>query len=340
MPDMTTASQPLLAADVTFGPRNDKVHVETTTHEFEFGGLSVPSLMQILGLLDGKLTIAELAGKAGVRIEDITVLLQPLLAENAVLDTAAALRTQGGRTFFEAFRTECQFWTRPVFAQPFWRRILDGKASRELVLGWGVEFFHFVDAANEYMAAGVAHCREDVVIREWCSRHFIEEAEHSEIFLDGLAKCGLDPTSIRDSRPLPSTRALINFLTEAAIEGAVPYLAAFGVMQPSTEPPDSARVGAFYEHLAGRYGFARPLFEAFCKHALIDVELEHQQTVIERVCSSRLEWPGPAAARAAEMARRLAEYFSLYFEGILDFYSQPGAQLPRRPVRLVALRRG
>lgn len=83
-----------------------------------------------------------------------------VLAENGHwIDATAAPEAKTPEEFLAAYYALCDFWTKDIVARPFWETLLSGQASRTLVLGWGVEFYHDVEAANEHMAAVVAHCR-------------------------------------------------------------------------------------------------------------------------------------------------------------------------------------
>jgi pyrroloquinoline quinone (PQQ) biosynthesis protein C len=308
----------------------------TADFRYDVSGVPAARLRQMLEGLDGTRTLGDLAARSGIPLGAALALLEPLAEDGFLIDADAPSRARTGAAFVDAFFHECRFWNRVIFGQPFWRGILAGRASREVVLGWGIEFFHFVEAANEYMASGVAHCREGAEIREMTARHYVEEAEHSAIFLQGLAACGLPAERIVEAPPLATTRALINRLNELALQGTLPYAAAFGIMQPTREPGDVNAVNAFYDRLGEFYGYARPMFEGFRTHALIDVDLVHEQTVLERICAGRAAMEEREAAEAFRAARSVAEHFCLFFEGILDGYGGARVQLPRRPARIAS----
>lgn len=308
----------------------------TTDFRYDVSGMPVARLRRVLEGLDGTRALGDLAAQSDVPLGAMLALLEPLAEDGFLIDADAPSRARTGAAFVDAFFDECRFWSKVIFGQPFWRGILAGRASREVVLGWGIEFFHFVEAANEYMAAGVAHCRDGAEIREMVARHYVEEAEHSAIFLKGLTGCGLRAEQILEAPPLATTRALVNHLNELARQGTLPYAAAFGIMQPTREPGDANAVNAFYDRLGESYGYARPMFEGFRAHALIDVDLVHEQTILERICIERTAMEEREAAEAVRAARGVAEHFCLFFEGILDFYGGTRVQLPRRPARIAS----
>lgn len=337
MSDIRLSSQPLLTGSALCEGHGGELSLETDVVVLTFTDRSAALLARLLQRLDGASQVAELAQELAASPHELRALLEVLAEEHLVLDAAAALEARTGQEFLEAFFLECRFWSKAIFSQPFWKRVLSGHASERLIFGWGIEFYHFVEAANEYMAAGVAYCREGPEIREWIAKHYLEECDHSAIFLEGLVKSSLDRAQILSAPPLASTRALINFLNELAIADSISYAAAFGIMQPSREPIERGQVEQFYAQLTKQYGFAASMFEAFRQHALIDVDLHHESTVLGRICSRLPEITPDNARKAVMAARSVAEHFMFFFEGILDYYSGPLVQVPRRPANIFAI---
>lgn len=325
------AATPVLHRDAAARLLGTQLIVETPFWEITLHDHAQP-LSMLLSRADGTVPLETLAVGVGLDPRLALRLLEPLAEEGAVIDASAPLRAHKD-AFLDVFQQECRLMTRALAEQPFWRRILSGEASRTLVFGWGIEFAHFVEAANEYMPLGIAHARESVAIREIFARHYAEEANHSAIFFEGLVRCGLDAQRIAVAPPLATTRALINLLIEQAIEGAVTYAAGFAVMQPESEPTERANVQAFYADLSTLYPFAAPMFRAFERHACLDLDLGHHETVFKSLCDAG-GVPPSYRGQAVRAARATAEAFTMFFEGILDAYGGTTADLPRRPARI------
>lgn len=331
-PLMHDRAAPLLHRDAALRLDHDQLVVETPFWEFKIPERGA-ALAGLLAKANGVDTLADLAAGAGLTLDVAARLLEPLAEEGAVIDAIGAASASDAEAFLDAFQLECRLMMRALSEQPFWRKVLSGQASPELILGWGVEFAYFVEAANEYMPLGVAHARESAAIREAFARHYAEEAGHSVIFYEGLARCGLDSARMTAAPPLATTRALINLLVEHALEGSVTYAAGFAVMQPQAEPLEKSQVRAFYGDLRELYAFATPMFDAFERHACLDLELGHQETVFSTL-NALGGVPAGQRGRAVEAARAVCEAFILFFEGILSAYDRSGVEVPRRPVLL------
>lgn len=273
---------------------------------------------------------SELASRHSVDCSAIEPLLEALANDAMLLDIDTVKQSLDGEDAAQAMLRQARFWAHTVFGQPFWENLLAGRFTRAQVLGWGVEFYHFVDAANYYMALGVAHTRIARHLRQAIAQHFIQEMNHGVIFLEGLVRCGLDRSSILITPPLPHTKALINGLAELAIEGEVPYTAAFSVMQPGITKPSAKSLDEFYDALRDLYPFAAPMFEAFRRHAQIDLDLHHEETTFTLLCREGIA--PTERARASLVMQTVAENFVLFFEGIQDWYGSQDDFVLRRPM--------
>jgi hypothetical protein len=328
------SSLPLLSPDAVFHRSDGDLMVETEAMSYTFHGSSADVLAAVQDRLDGSATIEELAGEAGVTTAVLAEVLDAIAEDGQLLDAQPTLEASSPRAFMDGFQRICALWAKELVLVPFWRTLVSGRASRELVLGWAIEFYHYVDAANEHMAASVAHGRRDPEVQEWLARHYVEEYDHSKMFLEGLVGCGLDADQVRRAPPLGSTHALINYLTELATSDTLAYAGAYGVIHhPQSDAADTQEL---YGRLAEQYEFAAPFFRAVGTHAALDETLDHDTLVVDRILQRDGRVTPDAARRILAGARGLAEHFVFYFEGIYDTYgTRAGGAvplLPRRPL--------
>lgn len=274
-----------------------------------------------------------IAAQLGFGVDALDGMFELLRDQHLILDLDATKEANTPRDAEVALIREAQFAARAIFEQAFWLELLSGQLSASQVLGWGVEFYHFVDAANTYMPLGLAHTRHVRELRPHIARHYVEEMNHGVIFLDGLARSGIDRASILAAPPLPHTRALINLLSELSYEGEVTYTASFAVMQPNLAVTSKSAISDFYGALTQLYPYAAPLFDAFHKHAALDVALDHEKTVFHRLCATGLN--EEQRSRAGRTMETVAEAFILFFDGIRGGYGTHPQFAPRR--RLFAL---
>jgi pyrroloquinoline quinone (PQQ) biosynthesis protein C len=325
------SSRPMLAPNTTISLQAEGAVVETESATYTFEGDSARIIAAVGERLDGRARLSELASEVGVSAEHLRATLDALAGDEVVIDTGVALEAISPDVFLPQYHRLCSTWAKEIYATPFWQKMESGEASRTLVLGWGVEFYHYVDGANEHMAASTCHCREDYELRRWLAHHYVDEHDHGPIFLKGLERCGLDPWQIRQAPPLASTRALINFLYELACSDSIAYAATFGIMHHEPEGMRQEQVSRYFDDMTARYGFATGLFDSIKEHAKLDEGLDHETLVLERLLRRNGTVSPDAALRILRAARSAAEHFVLFFEGIADFYGAPEATVPRRP---------
>jgi pyrroloquinoline quinone (PQQ) biosynthesis protein C len=330
---LTTESKPLIASRAEYNHTPLACLVETPCYEHSFTGPSGELLWRTLPFLTGHRTVKDLAKELNCDSDNLVAVLNALNREEClVADMARVTSAESGPRFVDALKDECRFMAAEIYSQPFWEMVNLGTASKALILGWGIEFYHFVESVNEYMAVGIANCREDACVREVLVRHYIEECQHSSIFLEGLRESGLDAGQVRRAPPLASTRALINYLYETGSFNCFAYAGLFAVMQSSRDCVSEDLITAFYEHLSTLYPYANKMFAAFRKHALIDVELEHNRIALDRIVEIVPDRVLQNSREIVRAARGLVEHFILFFEGIKDYYGRDRTPLPRRRV--------
>jgi pyrroloquinoline quinone (PQQ) biosynthesis protein C len=328
--DWTISARPLLCGSVTFSCEDHELLLESPDNSYSFTGASAQILSSVLPQLIGEKDVEVLGNELEIEPRVILAHLNPLAADGLILNLADTASELTSEKFIAAYMRECRFRTRQIFIQPFWDTLLGATAPATLLLGWGIEFYHYVESANEHMAASVAHCRHDPQLRRWLAEHYAEEYNHGEIFLKGLTSCGLDQRQVKSALPLPSTRALINYLTELASSDTLAYAATFGVMQAEGENTTRSKIDQLYDELIASYPSEAGLFEAVRKHALIDVDLNHQELILERLCNRKAQVDPVDAQRIVTAVVDTVEHFILFFEGIYDYYLKPGVIIPRR----------
>lgn len=327
-------SVPLLSHHLHWREHGDELIVSSGEMVYRFAGEVADALRRGRSYLDGSSTLSEAAASADVDIEQLSAGLAVLAAESWAVDNNAVYAAPTGQKFFAAYCAICEFWKKDIFAHPFWRLLATGNASRKLVLGWLVEFYHYIDSSNEHMAASVAMCRDDDVIQLELAKHYSEEYNHNEMFFEGLVEAGLDRHELLTAPPLPSTRALINYITETALSDTLSYAAMHGIFQVASTSKEWSQIDTFYELLLSHYAFGAPILKSFRDHAALDAELGHDEIVFELICD-RVEHFAPKEVDAILTAtRRLVEHFVLFFEGILDYYGALETPYPRRPVNV------
>ncbi len=319
---------PVLAQRTRMRINGNKLLIEDDDYKIEVKE-HPNELALLIRSFNGRRNLGDLCGQFHFDGSKLMNLLQSLLECDLLIDLSWPDNVQSAENVVQQLKRECGFWVREIYSSRFWKQVESGHASPQLIVGWGVEFFHFVTSVNEYMALGVSNCFHDERVHSVLIEHYLEECNHDQIFLEGILQCGFDENLVRDSAPLPSTRALINLLCEEAFRSTYRYASVFVAMQPFSQRPSADEIRKYYESLARQYPYARTLFQAFQKHALVDSDLGHNQTVLEKMLPWEHEGIYANRYQIVEAARLAVEAFSLFFAGVFDYYDNSQVRIPR-----------
>jgi pyrroloquinoline quinone (PQQ) biosynthesis protein C len=279
--------------------------------------------------LIGRRSLKDLSHLTDLPVATISEALEPILSDDLV-DVAPVIHSPTASAFMSAYFELCDEWARYIFAEPFWQTMFAGQASRQQVLGWGVEFYHRTLGADEHNKASVDHCTADSEVKEWLVEHFSEEFGHSDMFLHGLVACGFTADDVLNSKPLSSTRALIDYFTSLAETDTIGYLGCYGVLHSPRVGQTPSTVRSQFEQLSGYYPFASGVLNAIRDHALLDLDLEHDQIVLERLGAREAAFSANTGINILNAARGSVLAFVNYFQGIFTYYGSSDACLIRR----------
>jgi pyrroloquinoline quinone (PQQ) biosynthesis protein C len=313
---------PLLRRTASVQRRNGQLVIEHLSSEVTLEGPAASLLDRMLPLLDGQTSIGALAEKLEERPEKLFKLAHELDAAGVL-----AFRTDDdgsrmtGAQFYQLHKERCAHWLRPIYDHPLWGKIVEGTATRAQVIGFAFEKYHYIEGAYEHMAIGAANATPEMMPH--LARHFIEEYNHGDIYRKGLQSLFPDEV-ILSAQPLPSTRALVNFLSESAARNSFAYYAGNELLQltENTGDDDAGQaVNAFYAGMKKHYPYTERLINSFLAHTHADQKLGHDD-VFQQMCASVPPLTGREVREALEVTRSMAEHLRLFLDGIDIFYQR------------------
>lgn len=218
----------------------------------------------------------------------------------------------------DEYRQQRARWEASMHEHPSWRVVAGGPTSRTLALGWLLELRHLALGVHEHLATAVANSGFDAELQLALARSFARAHAVDGDLLEALSTV-FDPAQVQRSRPLASTRALLNYLTELALGEVELYLAIVN----SLEIFDSA-----IAHLSDEFEFAGAVARAIREHGSL--------SVIDRsTVEAFLRRSGPLGSRSADVfaaLRDLHEYLLLFMDGIHEYYAAANYRMLRPQV--------
>jgi pyrroloquinoline quinone (PQQ) biosynthesis protein C len=331
MASSSSTDLPFLKRTAKVSRENGHVKIQHMLEEVTLEGAGAALFSKLAGELDGKTTIETLAQKISEKPARVRSLLEPLAKVGVV--SYLSLKDDGalmaGTDFHALHRERAQFWLDPVYRHPFWDRVMNGTATRAQVLGFAFEKYHYIEAAFEHMGLAAANATPEMMPH--LARHFIEEYTHGDIYRKGLRSLFPDDVVLR-SQPLPSTRALVNYLSESAQNSSFAYYAGNEVLQMTENTQDEqagGAVNAFYDAMRKHYPYTDKLIDSFIAHTKADQALSHDDAFL-LMCKSVPPLSRREVNEALNVAKNMAEHLLLFIEGIDVFYASFPA-VPRLP---------
>jgi pyrroloquinoline quinone (PQQ) biosynthesis protein C len=334
---MTTASVesnvdlPLLRRSATVTANNGHVVIRHMRDEVTLDGAAAKLFSKMLPQLDGKTAIDSIAQKVAEKPARLRALAQELAKAGIVAFLSS--RDEGpvmtGLEFYDLHREHCNFWLEPVYRHPFWESVVNGTASRAQVIGFAFEKYHYIEAAFEHM--GIAAANSTPEMMPHLARHFIEEYTHGDIYRKGLRSLFPDDTVLR-SQPLPSTRALVNYLTESAQKSSFAYYSGNELLQMTEntgEDKAGNAVNEFYDAMRKHYPYTDKVIDSFIAHTRADQKLGHEDA-FKLMCQSVPPLTRLEVNEALNVAKNMAEHLLLFMDGIDTFYGH-FPTVPRLP---------
>jgi pyrroloquinoline quinone (PQQ) biosynthesis protein C len=314
----------------------DTLAIEYMGQEVTLAGEAARLFDKMLPYLDGNTGIGGIAERIAEPPRRVQS-LSDQLGKTGVLafkDAADDNARMTGEQFYEIHRAYVNNWLQPIYDHPFWERVVTGKASRAQVLGFAFEKYHYIEGAYEHMAIAAANSTPEMMPH--LARHFIEEYNHGDIYRKGLRSLFPDDTILR-AQPLPSTRALVNFLSEAAGRNSFGYYAGNELLQMTEntgDDKDSNSINDFYDAMRKHYPYTDKIIDAFIAHTNADQKLGHENVFLE-MCQSIPPLTRAEVDDALNIVRSMAEHLYLFMDGIDTFYARFPA-VPRLPSDLLS----
>jgi pyrroloquinoline quinone (PQQ) biosynthesis protein C len=332
-----TMEMPVLKRSATVTQDQGRVVIDYLTDQITLEGKAAELFGRVMPHLDGATAVDRIADNVAETRGRVQTLLEAL-GKTGVVGFVDARTDTGptmtGEAFYALHRRHATHWLREVYEHPIWEAILSGRASRAQVLGFAFEKYHYIEGAYEHMAVAAANASPEMMPH--LARHFIEEYQHGDIYRKGLRSLFPDEVVLA-AQPLPSTRALVNYLRESAARDSFSYYAGNELLQ-MTENTGEADAGSsvetFYAALKRHYPYTDRIVDAFIAHTHADQKLGHADVFLE-MCRS-IPPLSPAAVRdAMSTVRSMAEHLVLFLDG-LDVHYRAFPTMPRLPCDLMS----
>lgn len=219
-----------------------------------------------------------------------------------------------------AFRKELEAVVdeRHCVDHPMTEKWARGELSRNCMMGWAVEQYHWVGNVRPKDFYICAHAPNDVIDAQMGTRHEEIDPEHShlDIMLRFAAANGADLAEVKAGRGLHTTRSWVAWIDNVAM--TQPWYAAIAATKVASESQSPRLYSKLLPALRDSYKFTEPEIEHFWLHSEVDIEHgERGYAILEKHCTTP-----EMQDQAVHFARESARMRWFYFDGIYLHYEQ------------------
>ena len=253
--------------------------------------------------------------------------LELLQKSGLIYDMADLPETISGVRFHdEHFAPILTAWMYKAFSHKFWDVMMKGEGSARLYAGWLFELYHYTKNANRHMPLAAAECGNKET-KSLFSQHFHEEWNHYHFFARALKAMGYSKAEVENSKPLPMTMEMSNFMRQAARKDSLAYAICSAVLEGTTVDRNS--YNPFYEAVKTYYGVPAEAVQPIYDHLDLDAQYQHSN-LFRDICEKHGALDAEHASLVLSYGHQMVEHIWMWTENIWNYYSNTNNPLPNR----------
>lgn len=232
----------------------------------------------------------------------------------------------GLRFHDENFEPILTAWLYKAFSHPFWQVMINGEGSARLFAGWLFELYHYTKNANRHMPLAAAEC-SDKVVKTLFAKHYHEEWNHYHFFARALSAMGYDRKAIENSKPLPMTMEMSNFMRQAARRDSLAYAICSAVLEGTTV--DRQSFNPFYEAVVTHYDIPRAAVQPIYDHLDLDLKYQHSN-LFRDICAANGNLSAERASLVLSYGHQMVEHIWMWTDNIWNYYKNSDNPVPHQ----------
>jgi pyrroloquinoline quinone (PQQ) biosynthesis protein C len=312
----TTSRKLMLRCDMSFFVDEERAAFDAVNETVHVDGVLPHIVARIVAEFDHPLTVTEVVERSGVPARFVAPICDELLSAGILISVDTKAVAQPSAVLVSACHRLYPEWKERLFARQLWRNLADGSASRNIVIGWLRECYHFIEGATLRLPVVIASTA-DPAIRSLFIKHFTEEFDHHHFFSKALASYHVDLDHLRVSTPLPTTSAVLNHMRESARRDPLCYATCSGFLESTGA--DRTKASQFLTQMHSHYSSDGGTIKPLIDHLKLDGDYEHNG-MLERICACIDMLDSARIDTALEQAFLLVELLEQWSDDIIAYY--------------------
>jgi len=288
--------------------------------------------LKIRSFCTGHNTIEDISIKSAIPLNKILSMINSMKEIDAFhlpyspLDTIS--KNQQQNTLISA----TNLWAEQLEDTHISHEIFSGKTSKNVVIGWLLETYHYVKTFPE--ALEIAAKNASSGLKDLLTSYAKQEKGHEKFILESLMRAGITRLEVESSIPLISTRTIDFLLKELFTIEPCSVLLVAGIIEADDYNEHSALEIA--KMLNKTHQFPIDMLEPFFEHVKIDFKYGHHK-LLENNLAYLQEIKSENLNDVVNKLHDIKHAFDVQRLEIFDYYNKVGNYLPRQYVDFFAI---
>lgn len=274
----------------------------------------------------------EIARRSGQSEKSISNIIKSLIDNDILHLKIQPLHTQSKQQIRETLHAAVTIWGEQLADTHISREIFDGKTSRNVVIGWLLETYHYIKLFPE--ALNFAARSASGKLKEILLTYANQEIGHEQFILKCLLSVGLSKEEVETSIPLISTRTIDFLLRELFVFAPASVLLVASIIEADSFDAEAGERAA--QNLCQAHHFPINMLAPFFEHVALDCRLDHQALLknniefIDEISNDKIH-------DIINKLHDIKHAFDLQKLEIYNYYDTQGNYIPRQFVDYYAI---
>lgn len=310
----------------------DVTYLSVSHGKFTVPTSDAQKFLKIRSYCTGHHSVDEIAEKSQLLTNEVHAMISSLDEINLLHLPFKPLESISKNHIVTTLMAATDIWREQLSDTHISREIFQGKTSRQVVIGWLLETYHYIKQFPVLLQT--AADRADGRLKNLLQDYAKQENGHEFFILQSLLKAGLSRGEVEESIPLVSTRTIDLLLTELFTLEPSTVLLVAGIIEADDYDQDAANEVANTLHQV--HDLPLDMLTPFFKHVDIDNKLGHHQLLKNN--RQYLQMINPQHLhRIVNMLHDIKHAFDLQRLEIYDYYDKLGNYIPRQRVDFFAI---
>lgn len=310
---------------------------DVTYLAFSHGVFEIPTgeaakFLKIRSFCTGFNSLDDIAKKSMTPVNEIQSMIDSLVKIDMLHLPFQPVDNLPKKQIREVLKSAAKIWSEQLADTHISRDIFLGKTTKNVVLGWLLETYHYVKSFTCALKIAAEHA--DGTLKELLVEYARQEKGHESFIMQSLIKAGLKREEVEESVPLISTRTIDFLLKELFILEPCAVLLVASIIE--AEDFDSCAADEVARTLHEAHNFPIDTFDSFFQHVQIDSNLGHHRLLQDNI--KFLDDINPSNLHdIVNKIHDIKHAFDLQNLEINDYYGKIGNYFPRQRVDFFAI---